>query len=263
MLDNYPLISYPLSTDEEDALLFYVMRDISTRVNIILTEQEKDEYFETVAIREGMRPEDIAHEIYNDESLWWTVLFANEMHDYLHDWYKSEPQILEYTIDKYGENNVSALHSIVDDYGNKVGTVFEQGATYTADSVSDRITVSCLGHGYISTDRIYLHFTSGTAVTGAYEIYSIPTPDSFVVEATITSNTSGSCTATKIAPDSLWLYNGNAVTNPSFEYDVRGLTNYEYELLENEKKRYIRVIKPKYITNFVATFKDKVADAKL
>jgi len=262
MLDHYPLINYPLTTDEEDALLFYVMRDLSTRVNIILTDEEKEEYFEKVAIRDGMRPEDVAWEMYNSEALWWTVLYANEIHDYLRDWYKSEPQIMEYTIDKYGIDRVYALHSIVDDYGNAVGTVNEQGSTYIADSVTDLITVTCLGHGYTVGDRVYLLMMSGNAVTNSYTVYSTPNIDTFTVEATITANTSGSCTAAKITPDRLWLYNGNGVTTSSYPYDVRGLTNYEYELVENEKRRHIQVIKPKYISEFVATFKDRVKNAK-
>jgi hypothetical protein len=259
MLDKYPRINYPLSVDDDDLPVYYQLRDITTRVNLILTDAEKQEYFEVYEIREGDRPEDVAFKLYGDEGLHWTIMYANERHNYLDNWYKSALQVEEYCIDKYGAERLNALHSIIDSYGNRVGTPYEKYGTYTGNSVTDTITADIAGHGYSIGSRVYLHFTSGNGETGSYTITNVPNSDSFVVAAPLGSNTSGSCSAALIGADRLWLNNTPSLTVSSYpDGDIRGLTNYEYELMVNERLRYIRAIKPKYISAFISAFNDQV-----
>lgn len=68
-----------------------------------------------------------------------------------------------------------------------MGTV---SATYTQSGST--ITVTRSAHGFAVGRTLYLDFTSGTAIDGAYTIATAPTADTFTVVATNSVSTSGS-----------------------------------------------------------------------
>lgn len=260
MLQYYSKINYPFP--DGNALKYLQVTDILTRVNLYLSEEDKEKYLATYSLDNGERPEDVSFSLYGDTKLFWTVLYANEMHDYIAEWYKTEEQIYEYALQKYGEDNLDEIHSIIDEYNNVVGSVFNKTGTYVGDAVTDIITITSAGHRYTTVDNVYLHFTSGNGETGTYNVYQVINDNIFTVQAVLPSNTSGSVICTKIAADAVWMYDDIDVMAPSYTFDVRGITNYEYELIENEKKRIINVIRPDYIESFVSKFRERVKYAR-
>jgi len=62
------------------------------------------------------------------------------------------------------------------------GTYSQSGTT---------ITVTKVNHGYDTSDAVYLSFTSGTAVSGFFQVASTPTADTFTVTASGSLTTSG------------------------------------------------------------------------
>ncbi len=56
------------------------------------------------------------------------------------------------------------------------------------------ITITKSGHGYSVGSNVEITFSTGTAVTGNYEIITVPTSSTFTVTASSSASTSGNCT---------------------------------------------------------------------
>ena len=65
-------------------------------------------------------------------------------------------------------------------------------ATYAQSGTTIIITKS--GHGYSVGSNVEITFSTGTAVTGNYEIITVPTSSTFTVTASTSATTSGNCT---------------------------------------------------------------------
>ena len=65
-------------------------------------------------------------------------------------------------------------------------------ATYAQSGTT--ITITKSGHGYSVGSNVEITFSTGTAVTGNYEIVTVPTSGTFTVTASSSATTSGNCT---------------------------------------------------------------------
>ena len=74
-------------------------------------------------------------------------------------------------------------------------TVQESG-TYSRTSPSATITVTIVNHGFVTGQRVFLDFTSGTARDGTYEITKTGDNTFTCVDPLVVSTTSGNVTAT-------------------------------------------------------------------
>ena len=66
------------------------------------------------SVQDGERPDIIAHKYYDDETLDWLVLLANETHDPYFQWPMSTVDFERYIVQKYG--SVSSAQGRVDSY---------------------------------------------------------------------------------------------------------------------------------------------------
>ena len=77
-------------------------------------------------IEQGMRPDMVAQEIYDDSELDWVILTANNITNIRDQWPLEHNDLHEYMLDKYGsEANISGIHhyetrKIVDEYNRVV-----------------------------------------------------------------------------------------------------------------------------------------------
>jgi hypothetical protein len=72
---------------------------------------------------------------------------------------------------------------------------FQKSGTYARTSPSATITVTITAHGYVTGQRVFLDFTSGTARDGTYEITKTGDNTFTCVDTGVTSTTSGNVTA--------------------------------------------------------------------
>ena len=78
--------------------------------------------FNYYTIKEGMRPDMVAQELYDNAELDWVVLISNNITNIRNQWPLTHNDLQEYMIDKYGsEANVAGIHhyetrKIVDEY---------------------------------------------------------------------------------------------------------------------------------------------------
>ena len=78
--------------------------------------------FNYYTIKEGIRPDMVAQELYDNPELDWVVLISNNITNIRNQWPLTHNDLQEYMVDKYGsEANVSGIHhyetrKIVDEY---------------------------------------------------------------------------------------------------------------------------------------------------
>lgn len=83
-----------------------VMKDIFRRVK--LKSAERVVGFDYYDVQDGEAPEIIAHKYYGDVGLHWTILVANDIVDYYHQWPMSMQTFEQYVTEKY--TNPAAVH---------------------------------------------------------------------------------------------------------------------------------------------------------
>ena len=83
-----------------------VMKDIFRRVKLKSTERVVG--FDYYDVQDGEAPEIIAHKYYGDVGLHWTILVANDIVDYYHQWPMSMQTFEQYVTEKY--TNPAAVH---------------------------------------------------------------------------------------------------------------------------------------------------------
>jgi hypothetical protein len=77
-------------------------RNIVTRSAIARNVKDSVGVFYPYQIKEGQRPDVLAHLYYRKSSLEWLVFFANDIIDPYYEWYLSEEQLRAAVTDKYG-----------------------------------------------------------------------------------------------------------------------------------------------------------------
>ena len=83
-----------------------VMKDIFRRVK--LKSVSRVVGFDYYDVQDGEAPEIIAHKYYGDVGLHWTILVANDIVDYYHQWPMSMQTFEQYIAEKY--TNPDAIH---------------------------------------------------------------------------------------------------------------------------------------------------------
>jgi len=99
---------YVAQSDEQQQITYQLVKNIFRRVII---QERLDVYgneFEAYTIRDGQRPDSIAHLFFGDASLDWIILITNGIIDRYEQWPRSDYELLEYTKAKYGDHE--AIH---------------------------------------------------------------------------------------------------------------------------------------------------------
>lgn len=89
---KFPLISYQ----------GYNARNIMARVKLLDVVRNNELVLMPYTVQAGERPDTIAAAYYGDPFYAWAILLANDIVDPYHDWYKSEQDMNNYLIKKYG-----------------------------------------------------------------------------------------------------------------------------------------------------------------
>lgn len=207
-----------------------VIPDILRRTKFINQITENFAFFDTYDVKEGETPEIVADLFYNDATLHWIVLQANEVVDPRFEWPLSTYNLQRVTEAKYG--NLSAIHH----YENNAGLVVNgnveifSNAGFGEFEINDIVSnQSSAGTGYVvakaNTNNITVVITNGGFRTGD----NIKISSNSIANATITSTVS---------------IQGTAVTNLAYEEEL------------NEERRRIKIIKPQLISEIISNFED-------
>jgi len=94
---NFPSIYYDLNRDEK----YKLATDILRRVTFNQSSKNVDSIYVKYDIKEGETPEEIAHNLYDNHTLYWVVLLFNDIINKNKQWPMSAETMDNYIADKY------------------------------------------------------------------------------------------------------------------------------------------------------------------
>lgn len=106
----FPVVSYQTSPEGRRTLLTNIMRRIVLHKMV----QSRDVLFDQYTVRDGERPDIVAHKYYDDPTLDWLVLYSNQMLHPQFDWYMGYHDFKAYLAGKYG--SVEEAHRQIHHY---------------------------------------------------------------------------------------------------------------------------------------------------
>lgn len=102
----YPKILYNNTNIEGNTV---VVRNLLRRADISKIINQVP-YFQYYTVKNGLKPDIIAHNYYEDSSLHWLILLANDIKDIYHEWPKTDDEFESYTRDLYGSEIYEVHH---------------------------------------------------------------------------------------------------------------------------------------------------------
>jgi hypothetical protein len=84
--------------------------DITKRIDFFEKIKDNLSIYSFYVIKDNERPEDVAYKFYKDPNLYWIILYINNIININKDWIMNNELLLKYCSDKYGANNVYAIH---------------------------------------------------------------------------------------------------------------------------------------------------------
>lgn len=236
----------------------YDLADITRRVKLDAIVRDSALDYMPYTVEEGDRPEDVAYYYYDDASLAWLVLLANDIIDPYTQWPKTQENLEKYIIAQYSAKSGKTGTEVLDWAKNE--TIANNIVHYQSQSDPDiqinRASFVTLGNSHIATlnnaviGETYIIDDLGNVQQPDWNTIGGTSGGNYVKGSSITivNNPSGvtnGTTAKVIAP---------SLTNPAREfYPIRA---YDYEFNVNEERRQIQLINKGYL----ATIKDQLGD---
>ena len=93
-------------------------------------------FFEESFVQDGDTPESLAHQIYDDSTLHWIILYANYMTNPYYDWPMTYFDLQKFVNKKYGVANINAIHHYEDADGYEVDST-ASGATSVTNFIHE------------------------------------------------------------------------------------------------------------------------------
>jgi hypothetical protein len=163
---SFPLLSYTL--DDSDST--QVVVDIFRRAILSKEFLDNNSYFETVDIRDGESPEELAFRYYGSQNLHWLILLTNNIIDPRFNWPLSSDDLYKLVVSKYGtEKDVFTINRAVNTKGYQVETFF----VLTEDSTHKkpkRLLLDLVDTEPINIPISYQESAIGTDFQSNYEI---------------------------------------------------------------------------------------------
>jgi|688.fasta_scaffold00093_70 hypothetical protein len=201
-------------------------------------------------VREGDTAESIAKQIYNKQSYSWIILLVNNMKGIYTDWPLSSTAFDAYVKNKYGGlSSIFFYLDSINNYNIKKGDVIRSttSSSKTAEVVDwnpslSKLTIRQLNGTFTKNEFVrFLDTTPTIAKIGRVNLYEQDSLHHFE--------------ANGIYLDPLLGYLQGYINGVSNEV----ITNYQYEMTENDKKRYIYIPLPEVATRIEQEYSNSMA----
>ena len=108
-----------------------IMKNITIRLDFMSRIKNNASIFQYIQISTGQRPEDIANIYYQDPTLYWVVLWMNDIVDPYYEWLLTDDQLYANALQKY--SNIYATHHYQTITGSPlgVGIIVNQDTAYS------------------------------------------------------------------------------------------------------------------------------------
>lgn len=240
--DLFPKIDYSIG---DDRLVTENVTDIFKRYGIIREVLSNGTSYIKYEIEDGDTPEIVAEKVYGDAGGAWVILYANQAIDPQFDWYLSESNFKNYIVSRYG--SVANAQMSIHHYEKVVETTVD-GETYTRTYFvgNERYTDNKLDVPY----TYYTPYTENLIVTADTDRV---TADNVFFTVDLSNHYSYDDTS---LPE-YYSYETHDVNDKTVGMNTygRAVSNYDYELQQNDSRKFIRVIKKQYFAQIMAEFK--------
>lgn len=115
------LFSFFQPTEYKGKVIADVFHNYRSYFNAIISDYTIITYY----IQGSPRPEQLAHEIYGNQQLYWVLLMLNDIYDPFHDWVKDQESVYQSQIQKYSEIGGNQVLYHMDKDGNKYWNLTE------------------------------------------------------------------------------------------------------------------------------------------
>lgn len=242
----FPKIYYDFPNYSGDDTFLQVLTDITANVRIRKQVLEDITLYDEYDMKEGETPEIIAEKYYGNPEYHWIILLANQRYDYISEFPLTSAELYEHTVNTYGQDHIYDIHHYERDgeYEEAVGVLKVPSTIISSLKVHDFIMDEPIANARIeSIDKVnnslvirmdYGRFKDGDAVTVKGIRY----------DSALKTNVYKSVLSFQI-PTNGFTLNENYVP----------ITNYDYENIQNEKKRRIKLISPRLIQQILREYK--------
>ncbi len=239
---NFPKVDYSIS---EDRNIKESVTDIFKRYQILRSILGNSSSYVLYEVQDGETPEILAERVYNDAGAGWIILYANQIIDPQFDWALSEDNFRRYIISKYG--SVANAQTTYHHYEKVVETtVGDQTYTRTYLVNQERLTENALDVPYTYYEPYSNNFfltVDTSAVTADNVYFRVDHSNHFSWDDT--------------SLPEYYSYEAHNVNESTVFLNTYGkaVTNYDYEVLLNDNKKNIKVIKAQYYDQIMYEFK--------
>lgn len=226
-------------TEQDYIITKNIFRTIDTQNSAYSTD-----LFAEFFIKDGVRPDQIADNLYGDPTYDWIILLTNKIKNYYQDWPLSQVDFENYMTNKYGINFEGVHHYETVEIRDDLGQIVQPaGIIRYYDPTEVSIFTITLRNGLtvlpaLSVKTRGLNYpVSNTFYTRTGQ-YTIGNPSDSNYKLTYTKS-----------------YNPLVIETIFGDQGLVPVSNYEYETKINEKKRTIQLLKPAYLQTFLNLFK--------
>ena len=254
-------------SDSKSSDQYLTVKNLFRRVKLRDDLQNVFTIFDKYQIVDGARPETVAEELYGSSQYDWVVIVSAGITRIRDEWPLSSKDIYDYSFEKYG-NDLDAIHHYetkeVRDSQNRLilpaGKVVDSNFTFVYSDVDKNCYSNSLSRiSYTQTSDENVEINSSTITVTSSNI-NVNVGDQLFINGTyirVVSFDTNSKIITLSSPTPIVISEGSTLTfklkntiliekNP-----VTGISNYEYEVIENEKKRSIYILKPIYLQQVI------------
>lgn len=212
--EKFPRIAYDINGKQRSS--FEIVPNLFFRLRVVREVLENmTSYYEHI-ISDDQTPEILADMVYRDPTAHWIILLANDIRDPQYDWPLNSNDFQRYIIEKYG--SVETAQTTYHHYEKVISR---------EESTSGTITE----FRYVINQANLASNLSSTLSTVPYDHYGNLAEDQEVSTYNLQDG-------------------GTVVEIISRE----AVTNYDYEVEQNEKKRPIKIIRPEYYAQIYREF---------
>lgn len=270
--DKFPLIRYSIGRDDSKIKTYDLATNILVRVRVLVDQLDKVFHYYEYTIKDGERPEILADKIYGDPEAHWLILLTNNRTDPFYDWPLAYDEFNKYIISKYGsiENAQTTYHHHNKIFKTVNANTFEESVKTIeiASNPVSNLTINNAGRGYTSNGYLTFPTDYGSGANVSYVVNA----NGSIISLTINeggdyigapnvsvsgANTTQADIQAYVATANLWVelptdqggYTSEMVgiyIINTYQPYRESVTNYDWELEQNENKRKIKLIRPEY-----------------
>jgi len=123
----FPTIGYDVRGDKNNVRIQSITNLLTrTRKKLEVT---NNNFFDKYFVKDGDRPDILAHKFYGDSDLHWIILYANYMTNPWYDWPMSYFDLQKYVAKKY--DDVNGIHHYIDEDGYEVDSTAANATAIT------------------------------------------------------------------------------------------------------------------------------------